>query len=175
MQFISPSIEYIDSYLEALKKLEEEGFPDFISSTEIEKDREIAIEKMKLLETEKCVEINSDFTPSAFVWLVDEQKKEYLGRISVRYVLKNEYMKMFGGHIGYTVNPKYRRRGYATMLLKYGIELASKKGIKMILITCNVDNIGSRKVIEKNGGIFINSMYDERNRKHKLRYVINVK
>jgi predicted acetyltransferase len=62
-----------------------------------------------------------------------------------------------GGHIGYVVVPEFRRRGYATTILSLAIQIAHENlGIGRILVTCDEDNIGSIRTIEKNGGILEN-------------------
>ena len=62
-----------------------------------------------------------------------------------------------GGHIGYAVVPEFRRRGYATTILHLSIQVARDKlGLTRILLTCDDDNIGSIRTIEKNGGILDN-------------------
>ncbi|MEO1263856.1 MAG: GNAT family acetyltransferase, partial [Bacteroidota bacterium] len=43
---------------------------------------------------------------------------------------------------------------YATKILELSLSEAKKIGIKKALLTCSKDNIGSAKVIQKNGGIF---------------------
>ena len=58
-----------------------------------------------------------------------------------------------GGHIGYDVRPSARRRGHATAMLREALIVALGLGIESALVTCNVDNVGSRKVIERNGGV----------------------
>ena len=65
----------------------------------------------------------------------------------------------FGGNIGYGIHPKYWKQGYGTMALKLGLEKAKEIGLKdKVLITCDDDNIGSCKIIEKNGGILENKI-----------------
>ncbi len=66
---------------------------------------------------------------------------------------------MFGGNIGYGINPKYWKQGYGTKMLELGLEKA-KDLIKedKVLITCDDDNIGSSKVIENNSGILENKV-----------------
>ena len=62
-----------------------------------------------------------------------------------------------GGHIGYAVVPEFRRRGYATTILDLSIQIArGKLDLTRILLTCDDDNIGSIRIIEKNGGILEN-------------------
>lgn len=70
-----------------------------------------------------------------------------VGAVNIRHHL-NEKLKERGGHIGYGVSPKYRRKGYATYLLDSGLQFLKTKGIQEALITCDQNNEGSKKVIE---------------------------
>lgn len=99
--------------------------------------------------------------PSTTFWWVDGT--EYLARISIRHRLTPRLLEV-GGHIGYDVRPSARRQGHATAMLRATLPRARKLGIDPALITCDTDNIASRKVIEANGGIF------EDERSGKLRY-----
>lgn len=78
---------------------------------------------------------------------------EVVGRVSVRFRL-NEKLAKVGGHVGYVVRPSQRRRGYATRMLQLALPICSREGIDPALITCDVDNVGSRRVIERCGGVF---------------------
>jgi predicted acetyltransferase len=89
--------------------------------------------------------------PSTTLWWIDGD--EYLGRIAIRHRLTQELLD-YGGHIGYDVRPSARRRGHATAMLARALPVAAGMGIDPALITCDEDNIGSRKVIEANGGQF---------------------
>jgi len=60
-----------------------------------------------------------------------------------------------GGHIGYDVRPSARRPGHATAMLAAALPVARSLGISEALLTCLDTNIGSRRVIEANGGQFI--------------------
>ena len=59
----------------------------------------------------------------------------------------------FGGHIGYHVVPRHRGRGHATQMLAQAKPACQALGLTELLITCGEDNIGSRRVIEANGGV----------------------
>jgi predicted acetyltransferase len=87
--------------------------------------------------------------PSTTLWWVSGD--EYLGRIAIRHRLTPR-LRESGGHIGYDVRPSARRRGHATAILDAALPLAHGLGIDPALLTCDTDNIGSRKVIEANGG-----------------------
>jgi predicted acetyltransferase len=102
-----------------------------------------------------------DYVPSTSLWWVDGAT--YLGRIHIRHELTDS-LRDFGGHIGYYVRPSARRQGHATAMLRAALPFAADLGIDSALITCDVRNAASRKVIEANGGVF----EDERN--GRLRY-----
>ena len=87
--------------------------------------------------------------PQTNLWLVEGE--DYLGRLSIRHRL-NRRLRFKGGHIGYDVRPSVRRRGYATLMLRLGLPVAHQLGIDPALITCDDTNVGSRRVIEANGG-----------------------
>lgn len=75
-----------------------------------------------------------------------------VGRSSIRYGL-TENLLNYDGHIGYAVAPDFRRRGYATEILRQSLARLADHGIHRALLTCDDDNAGSAAVIEANGGI----------------------
>jgi predicted acetyltransferase len=89
--------------------------------------------------------------PATTLWWVEGA--EYLGRLAIRHRLTPKLLDV-GGHIGYDVRPSARRRGHATAMLRAALPIAAGLGIDRALITCDVDNLGSRKVIEACGGEF---------------------
>ncbi len=104
------------------------------------------------------------FVPDTELWWVEGD--EYLGRVGIRHRLTPSLLEV-GGHIGYDVRPSARRRGHATAMLREALGVARELGIERALVTCDVDNIGSRTVIERNGGV----LEDERN--GKLRFWVS--
>jgi GNAT superfamily N-acetyltransferase len=91
------------------------------------------------------------YVPQTVLWWVDGA--EYLGRINVRHKL-NRSLLWRGGNIGYEVRPSARRQGHATAMLAAALPVAASLGIHEARIDCDIDNVASRRVIEKNGGVF---------------------
>ena len=91
------------------------------------------------------------FVPNTY--LVGVVDHAVIGRVSIRHVL-NDFLSTIGGHIGYGVVPSQRRKGFATAMLGVAFPIAKSIGMDRLLVTCDDDNIASRRVIEKNGGVF---------------------
>ena len=101
--------------------------------------------------------------PQTTLWWVSGD--EYLGRISIRHRLTARLTEI-GGHIGYDIRPSARHLGHATAMLAAALPVTRSLGIDRALLTCDEDNMASRKVIEANGGVV------EDKRGGKLRYWI---
>ena len=91
------------------------------------------------------------YVPASTYWLIEG--KEVVAFGSIRHRLTEDLLR-FGGHIGYAVRPSKHNQGYGTENLRLLLIEAKKLGIDRALITCNEDNIGSARVIEKNGGVY---------------------
>jgi predicted acetyltransferase len=88
--------------------------------------------------------------PSTVFWYVSGEY--YLGTLVVRHRLTPE-LAAVGGHIGYHVVAPWRRQGHATRMLAAGLVECRRLGIDYVLLTCDVDNEPSRRVILSNGGV----------------------
>lgn len=102
-----------------------------------------------LADSRAGVNLPERLVPSTF--LVADVDGQIVGRVSIRHRL-NEFLRVEGGHIGYCVLPDFRRRGYATEILRQALIVARSIGIDRVLVTCDDDNAASIKVIEANGG-----------------------
>ena len=64
----------------------------------------------------------------------------------------SDYLLEKGGHIGYSIRPSERGKGYAKESLRQGLQVAKEKNIHRALVTCSIKNPASRAVILANGG-----------------------
>jgi predicted acetyltransferase len=126
-----------------------EGFAAYVAERTAERDR---------------VE-DPDWVLCTNLWWVDSE--EYVGRMSIRHEL-NDWLAEVGGHIGYDVRRSRRREGHATAMLAAALPVARDLGVEKALLTCDVDNVASRRVIEHNGGVL------EGERNGKLRYWVPI-
>ncbi len=87
----------------------------------------------------------------------------------------NDFLAEYAGNIGYSVRPDERRKGYAAWMLAHVLLETAKIGLNRVLVTCEEDNEGSRRTIEKNGGVYERSTYLESENVMLRRYWIEVK
>lgn len=110
--------------------------------------------------------------PATFLFAFDGPR--IIGRLTIRHTL-NEFLLRVGGHIGYVVVPEFRRRGYATAILRQALVVANQRlGLTRVLVTCDDDNVGSIRTIEKNGGVLEDVVTDPDLDVPKRRYWIDL-
>lgn len=142
---IVPNKEYLQSYIEAYNEyvynnVSTYSFTD-ASSCDI-------FEKFDRYRNERNLPPNR--VGEDKFWLVDEEKRYFIGEIAIRHQL-NDALAQRGGHIGYGVRYSEWNRGYGTKMLALALEKAKEIHISPVLITCNDDNLASARVMEKNG------------------------
>ena len=76
-----------------------------------------------------------------------------VGMIHVRHRL-NEKLERWGGHIGYSIRPTERGKGYAVPMLAAVLPYCRSLGLEKVLVTCDATNEPSRRTILANGGVF---------------------
>ena len=91
-----------------------------------------------------------DWVHTSTYWWAEGSR--YLGSIRIRHALTPGLL-VTGGHIGYDVAPRARLQGHGTAMLRAALPVAASLGIDRALLTCDVGNVGSRKVIRANGGV----------------------
>ena len=90
---------------------------------------------------------------------VRESDNKVVGVIQIRHCF-NEFLEKYAGHIGYSVCPTERRKGYATQMLKTALPVCRELGIGRVLITCIKGNEGSKRTILNNGGVYESTVYE---------------
>jgi len=105
-------------------------------------------------------------------WLWDG---EFCGSISLRWVTGTSALPSHvSGHIGYSVVPWKRQRGYATRALALLLPQAKAEGLDKVDITTNADNLASQKVITANGGVLIDAAHQTEHYGPRLLYRIDL-
>lgn len=99
------------------------------------------------------VDLKNGRVPQTTYWLYVD--KIPCGMIVVRREINEPLLKR-GGHIGYYIKKDCRRKGYGKKMLSLCLDLLREEEMKKVLITCDINNIGSQNIIEGNGGVLEN-------------------
>ena len=102
------------------------------------------------LNKEMGIKLPKNRVPSIQFVLFDKSDHA-LGFLNLRLRL-NEGLLNHAGHIGYSIRPSERGKGYAKESLRQGLQIAKEKNIKRALVTCSTENPASRAVILANDG-----------------------
>ena len=151
LEFIEPCIE--------LKNEIQEFKENFIHNNEVIHGgfnlAEFTIEEwIQFINNIKDIDTGTSGYVSAhtFFALVDGK---IVGIVNARHNL-NDYLLNYDGHIGYSVRKNERNKGYEKSMLKYACSFLFSLGLDKILVTCDHENIASKKTIESCGGILEN-------------------
>jgi predicted acetyltransferase len=169
VRLISPSFEFKNGYLELLEEQHQAG-EDFFQSALAQKDFATFIEELN--SQSKGINLPPGIVPMSTFWLIDSSQM-ILGRSVVRHFL-TPALEHHGGHIGYVIRSSRRRQGYGALILSLTLEKARALGLARVRITCDTDNIGSVKVIEKNNGVLSATTISEQTGKLISQYWIGL-
>lgn len=67
-------------------------------------------------------------------------------------------IRLYNGHIGYTVRERYRGHRYAARACGLLLPLARRHGLAELWITCNPDNVASRRTCEIVGAGYVETV-----------------
>lgn len=158
LKHVVPNIEYKEQAIEYINEFYEYG-SNINGSGGLNRyldDYEGWLEKLK---EDRTRIPNEEKVPAETFFLVREVDNRIVGMINIRLAL-NENLKKFGGHIGYSIRPTERQKGYNKVNLYLGLLECQRHGIKEVLMDCDKDNPGSAKTIQALGGKLIREYYD---------------
>ena len=169
LKLVRPNIKYKRTYLQAASEHKKVGRFINVDINEAKKDFKNFVNKIK----SRKFGFNLPPTyPNAEIeyWLIDNET--FIGRVGVRTKLnKNQRNKV--GHIGISIRPSKRKKGYGFKGFKLALNKAKFNGLKKVLLICKDTNIASQKMIERLGGKLIEK-YEVKNEATRLRYIVKL-
>ena len=126
-----------------------------------------------LVNEERGVGLRPGWVPCTHRWLIDPAGA-IVAVVRLRHNIDTPFLAENGGHIGYDVAPRHRRKGYGHLALATALAEARRIGLTRVLLCAGQGNAASRAVIERGGGELESITYSEYWREHLCRYWVHV-
>ena len=128
----------------------------------------------RTIDANNGINIRKDRVPASTYFVYDEDDV-LIGMVNIRHKLSEYLVSSGSGHIGYSVRPAQRRKGYATIILEKALYiLRNEFQVSEVLLGCYKENIASIKTIVANGGVLDREIIED-NGKSTLAYIIKLK
>ena len=114
---------------------------------------------LEKLENDYTMIPNEERVPARTYFLIRENDNKIVGMINIRLAL-NEKLKRTSGHIGYSIRPSERGKGYNKINLYLGLKVCNEYGIDKVLMDADINNPASWKTMESLGGEKIGERFE---------------
>ena len=164
------ALEYLNEFVQFDSELNGTGSMDKCLDGWTYEEFLIEMEKRK----DKDYAYSINHCPSKTFFLIRKNDNKIIGMINIRYDISQELLEKGASHIGYSIRPTERQKGYNKIQLYLGLLEIQKMGEKKILLECTVDNIGSNKSIISLGGILEKTEIDDNDNELTNYYWVDV-
>ena len=124
------------------------------------------------LEKDYANPVSEEIVPARTYFLVRNTDNKIIGMNNIRLAL-NKKLEEHGGHIGYSIRPTERGKGYNNLNLYLALKICDKYGIETAMLSADIDNPASWKTMEQLGGVRIKEFYEDNDL--LVVYIIDVK
>ncbi|MBO4703591.1 MAG: GNAT family N-acetyltransferase [Bacilli bacterium] len=124
------------------------------------------------LEKDYANPVSEEIVPARTYFLVRNTDNKIIGMNNIRLAL-NKKLEEHGGHIGYSIRPTERGKGYNNLNLYLALKICDKYGIETAMLSADIDNQASWKTMEQLGGVRIKEFYEDNDL--LVVYIIDVK
>ena len=159
------AIEYINEFIENNSEIHGVG--------SLHKYLENYESWLKHLQNMRDIKEIDKLVPAETFFLIRENDNKIVGMIDIRLAL-NDFLKKYGGNIGYSIRPTERRKGYNKINLYLALKFCKEKGLSKVLLDCDYDNLGSASSIISLGGKLVKEGINEISNTVMKDFVINV-
>jgi len=115
--------------------------------------------------------VPAHLVPATQFFLIRKGDNRLVGMLQVRHRF-NEYLEKYAGHIGYSVRPSERCKGYAKRMLAMALPFCWERGLDRVLISCLDGNLASERTILANGGVYESTVFEPNSQRDLKRFWI---
>lgn len=153
LRLVRPAPEHIQELQEFRRELSKAGDADaFAGCSRLEKYENIEEWLEMVYRQEEAREPGK--VPSHVYLAIRQSDGRLVGIIDLRHHIDHPILGLWGGHMGYSVRPDERGKGYAREMLRLNLENCRRRGMDKVMVTCTRNNPASERTILGCGGVF---------------------
>lgn len=169
LEYKEKAIEYINEFYEYGSEINGVGALDWYL-----KESTYEAWLQKVIADMDVANVEPHRVPALTYFFVREEDDRILGMANLRLAL-NDFLRTEGGHIGYSIRPTERRKGYGTRMLQEALKVYDRLGIEEVFVSCDRENPASSGVIINCGGELVEEFYSDTFQAHVQKYSIKRK
>lgn len=175
IKLIRPTLEYSDAIMEIRREFLENDRINYIHGGGDLQEYDNVKDWLKHVEEIRSPETCPKGSVDSDIYLaIRTDDNRVIGIADLRHHINHPILGTWGGHIGYSVRPSERRKGYARIILHLILDECIKLGIHEVLLTCGENNVASEKTIISEGGVYEKTVLAEQLNINMKRYWIKL-
>ena len=160
LELVAPMLEYKEDVLNFLQEVEivDASKPwQYAGMSRLNKSVSYEDWVQAKKDEEKGVNLPEGYVPASTFLCVRKSDNRVVGICNIRHTL-SDFLLNYGGHIGQSIRPDERGKGYGVKQLLLALDKCEELGIENVLVTCDEENVASAKTIEKCMGEYENTL-----------------
>lgn len=154
IKLIKPSMVYAHEIMEFRKEIIEANDRDSFAGCGSLQKCETTEEWIQILDQMENDDTCTTGVASNTYLAVRILDNKVIGVIDLRHHINHPVLGLWGGHMGFTIRPSERRKGYAKEILRLNLQKCRDRNMEKVMVTCDRENVASEKTIIANGGVF---------------------